>query len=54
VEDALAGVKAGKAAGCTVVAIPDVRFTQQEKEIFRKESDYVIDSLNDFFQLDLL
>jgi len=47
-EDALSGVRAGKAAGCAVVAIPDPRFTEEEKEIFRQEADLVVDSLCDF------
>ena len=31
IEDALAGVQSGKAAGCAVVAIPDARFSSTEK-----------------------
>lgn len=48
VEDALSGVRAGKAAGCTVVAVPDPRFTKDEKAVFETESDYVLESLCDF------
>jgi len=47
-EDALAGVKSGKRAGCAVVAIPDARFTEQEKDVFRNEADLVVDCLWDF------
>ena len=53
VEDALAGVRSGKAAGCTVVAVPDARFTAEERADFAAEADYVLDSLWDFPQLDL-
>ena len=48
VEDALSGVRSGKAAGCTVVAVPDARFTEDEKAIFATESDFVLESLWDF------
>ena len=47
-EDALAGVQSGKRAGCAVVAIPDHRFNEKEKEKFRDEADVVVDSLWDF------
>ena len=47
-EDALSGVKSGKAAGCQVVAIPDERFTEKEKASFHDLSDAVLDSLWDF------
>jgi hypothetical protein len=40
--------RAGKAAGCFVVAIPDSRFTEEEKAIFRKEADMVVDDLTHF------
>jgi hypothetical protein len=40
--------RAGKAAGCYVVAIPDSRFTEEEKAIFRKEADTVVDDLTHF------
>mmetsp|Transcript_19804 Transcript_19804/g.48653 ORF Transcript_19804/g.48653 Transcript_19804/m.48653 type:complete len:249 (-) Transcript_19804:65-811(-) len=47
-EDALSGVRAGKAAGCFVVAIPDSRFTEEEKAVFRHEADLVLDDLSKF------
>lgn len=47
-EDALAGVRAGKAAGCTVAVIPDPRFSEDEKAVFIKEADIVLDSLLEF------
>ena len=47
-EDALSGVRSGKAAGCQVVAIPDSRFSDAEKEAFVNEADVVLDSLNSF------
>ena len=53
VEDALSGVRAGKAAGCMVVAVPDPRFTAEEKAVFAAESDVVLESLWDFETLDL-
>jgi HAD superfamily hydrolase (TIGR01509 family) len=58
-EDALSGVKAGKAAGCRVVAIPDSRYTLEERAIFESEggADVVLNTLWDFdgrpFGLDL-
>jgi beta-phosphoglucomutase-like phosphatase (HAD superfamily) len=54
VEDALSGVRAGKAAGCTVVAVPDRRFNEEERAVFVKESDYVLDTLTDLIQLNLV
>jgi pseudouridine-5'-monophosphatase len=53
-EDALSGVRAGKAAGCTVVAVPDPRFTDEERAVFSAESDYVLKSLWDFSTLNLV
>jgi beta-phosphoglucomutase-like phosphatase (HAD superfamily) len=47
-EDALSGVRSGKAAGCYVVAIPDPRFSEEEKKVFAKEADVVVDSLWQF------
>lgn len=47
-EDALSGVRSGKAAGCYVVAIPDPRFSEEEKKVFAKEADMVLDSLWQF------
>lgn len=47
-EDALSGVKSGKAAGCFVVTVPDVRFDETDRSIFAKEADVVISSLSDF------
>ena len=47
-EDALSGVRAGKASGCFVVAIPDKRFSQEEKDVFVAEADVVIEDLWQF------
>jgi len=50
-EDALSGVKSGKAAGCQVVAVPDSRFSNTEREnVFRDEgkADIVLTSLWEF------
>jgi len=48
-EDALSGVQSGKAAGCAVVAIPDPRFTEEEKRgLFGAHADVVVDSLCEF------
>jgi pseudouridine 5'-phosphatase len=47
-EDALSGVKSGKAAGCFVVAIPDIRFDETDRTIFANEADLVIQSLSEF------
>lgn len=44
-EDALSGVKAGKAAGCTVVAVPDPRM---DKALFDGLADVVLNSLDEF------
>ena len=44
-EDALSGVRSGKAAGCHVVAIPDSRFSKEEKDKFLQEADQVVESL---------
>jgi beta-phosphoglucomutase-like phosphatase (HAD superfamily) len=56
-EDALSGVRSGKAAGCRVVAVPDSRFSPEEKAAFVKEADVVLDSLwsfnGDEFGLDI-
>lgn len=53
VEDALSGVRAGKAARCTVVAVPDPRFTAEEKAVFEAESDFVVESLWDLQKMDI-
>lgn len=49
-EDALSGVRSGKAAGCTVVAIPNVhcQYTSEERNIFHQEADIVLTSLCDW------
>jgi beta-phosphoglucomutase-like phosphatase (HAD superfamily) len=50
-EDALSGVKSGKAAGCQVVAVPDPRFSDTERtRVFVNEgrSDVVLTSLWEF------
>jgi len=44
-EDAISGVQAAKAAGMTVVAVPDPNLSRTE---FQKISDLVIDSLDKF------
>jgi beta-phosphoglucomutase-like phosphatase (HAD superfamily) len=45
-EDALSGVQSGKAAGCTVIAIPDPRFREDELTAFiQAGADVVIPSL---------
>lgn len=44
-EDAMSGVKSGKAAGCKVVAVPDPRMN---KRIFEAEADIVLDDLTQF------
>lgn len=41
-EDALSGLRAGKAAGCRVVAVPDPRFSSEELQVFRDEADVVL------------
>ncbi|GKY93568.1 hypothetical protein MPSEU_000324200 [Mayamaea pseudoterrestris] len=48
VEDALTGVQSGKAAGCAVVAVPDARFTAQEKQVFAAIANVVLESLEHF------
>ena len=49
-EDALSGVKSGKTAGCQVVAIPDPRYTPEERAVFVTEggADMVLNSLWEF------
>ena len=47
-EDALAGVQSAKAAGCRVVAVPDVRFTAEERWVFDDLADVVLSSLWEF------
>jgi HAD superfamily hydrolase (TIGR01509 family) len=49
-EDALSGVKSGKAAGCKVVAIPDPRYSKEERETFADVggADFVLNSLWEF------
>jgi beta-phosphoglucomutase-like phosphatase (HAD superfamily) len=44
-EDALSGVRSGKAAGCLVVAIPDPRFSLEERAAFESEADVVVPNL---------
>ena len=41
-------MKSGKAAGCFVVAVPDIRFTSEEKEEFKAIADVVLDDLSQF------
>jgi len=50
-EDALSGVKSGKAAGCQVVAVPDPRYSEEERtQLFLNEggADVVLTSLWEF------
>ena len=48
-EDAASGCQAGKAAGCRVVAIPDPRFDEQQRqELLAPYADIILNSLNDF------
>lgn len=48
-EDAAAGSQAGRAAGCQVVAIPDPRFTDEQKqELYGPVADVIVDSLEVF------
>lgn len=47
-EDALSGVRSGKAAGCSVVAIPDPRFPPGELAAFEAEADVVVKKLWEF------
>jgi len=47
-EDGMPGVQAGKAAGCFVVAIPDPRFTDDERKIFERTADLVLENLSQF------
>jgi beta-phosphoglucomutase-like phosphatase (HAD superfamily) len=47
-EDALSGVRSGKAAGCRVVAIPDSRFSAEEKAKFENEANVVLEDLWSF------
>jgi beta-phosphoglucomutase-like phosphatase (HAD superfamily) len=49
VEDAVAGCQAGQAAGCFVVAIPDPRYSLQERQdLFAPCAHVVLSSLADF------
>ena len=45
VEDALAGVQAGKSAGMRVVAIPDAQFVNPED--YRGKADYILNDLGE-------
>ena len=45
VEDALTGAQAGHAAGCQVLAVPDVRM---EKQVFVDSAHVILDSLLNF------
>jgi beta-phosphoglucomutase-like phosphatase (HAD superfamily) len=47
-EDALSGCRSGKAAGCTVVAVPDERFTEAERAAFAHVADFVLSDLREF------
>ena len=49
VEDGMPGVLAAEAANCFVVAVPDPRFTLEERqELFGKHADLVLDDLTQF------
>lgn len=48
-EDGMTGVKAGKAAGCFVVAVPDARSTDEEKEKFAQVADIVLEDLTEIW-----
>ena len=45
IEDALAGIAAGKAADMRVAAIPDTRFVDQQE--YEQEADYVLGNLSE-------
>lgn len=47
-EDGMTGVRAGKEAGCFVVAVPDSRSSPQERAKFEEAADIVLDSLAQF------
>lgn len=47
-EDGMPGVQAGKAAGCFVVAVPDSRFTANERKDFENIADLVLEDLTQF------
>lgn len=47
-EDALTGVRAAKAAGCHVVAVPDSRFNADERVAFASEADLILKDLTHF------
>lgn len=47
-EDALSGMRSGKAAGCFVVGVPDPRFTAKERKQFEAEVDLLVDDLTQF------
>ena len=47
-EDGLIGVKAGVAAGCYVIAIPDKRTTIEERQVFEDIADLVLYDLTQF------
>ncbi|KAG7370314.1 HAD-like domain containing protein [Nitzschia inconspicua] len=48
-EDGISGVQAAKAAGCFVIAVPDSRFTQQERQtLFASQADMVLSDLTEF------
>jgi len=49
VEDALAGVRAGKSAGCLVAAIPDERWAKRED--YHGLADFLLDDLGGVTQL---
>ena len=48
-EDGMTGVRAGKAAGCFVVAVPDARSTDAEKAKFAEIADLVLEDLLSFW-----
>jgi HAD superfamily hydrolase (TIGR01509 family) len=49
IEDALAGLQAGRSAGATTIAIPDARWL--DPKLFEGEADYIVGNLNEVLPL---
>jgi HAD superfamily hydrolase (TIGR01509 family) len=49
IEDALAGLQAGRSAGATTIAIPDARWL--DPKLFEGEADYIVTNLSDVLPL---